>query len=262
MCYPTSVGPGTISPQSLVLVALVASGAAGCSGASESTDARTLDSSTSDAGEDASARVDAGSRDASLRDAAPIDAALTDATEPDAPAPSDVGLDAWLPDSGPTRVFTTSAAYDGTLGGTGAIGADARCQALADAAALGGAWMAWISVDGAPPVERLGSGPFVNVNGAVVLGTRAELSRFDGSSTPSYANVSVDEHGAMLDRPPVWTGVASPSSPTPATCVGWTDASAAAFGTVGIAGETTYEWQHRTTLPCNEAARLYCFEMP
>ena len=41
------------------------------------------------------------------------------------------------------RVFVSSATYDGALGGH--AGADATCQSLATAAALGGTWMAWIS---------------------------------------------------------------------------------------------------------------------
>ena len=40
------------------------------------------------------------------------------------------------------RVFVTSQKYTGNLGGP--EGADAKCQACADAAGLGGTWKAWI----------------------------------------------------------------------------------------------------------------------
>src|SRR5690242_15690863 len=49
-------------------------------------------------------------------------------------------------DGGPLqsrRVFVTSKTYQGTLGGL--AGADMECQKLADAANLGGTWMAWLS---------------------------------------------------------------------------------------------------------------------
>lgn len=51
------------------------------------------------------------------------------------------------------RVFVTSEAYNGNLGGV--TGADAKCQALADAANLGGTYRAWLSASGQAANSRL-----------------------------------------------------------------------------------------------------------
>src|SRR5262245_26846429 len=68
--------------------------------------------------------------------------------------------------SGGNRVFVTSTKFNGNFNGL--TGADAQCQARADAAGLGGAWMAWLGngVDGpatrfthsAAPYPRMGGG--------------------------------------------------------------------------------------------------------
>jgi cysteine-rich repeat protein len=50
------------------------------------------------------------------------------------------------------RVFASSVMYDGNLGGL--VGADAKCQALADAANLPGTYMAWISTNEGSPSTR------------------------------------------------------------------------------------------------------------
>jgi hypothetical protein len=69
------------------------------------------------------------------------------------------------------RVFATSVAYTGDLGGLD--GADAKCQGLADAAGLGGTYKAWLSDVTASAAERLThvGAPYVLADGVTVVAT-------------------------------------------------------------------------------------------
>src|SRR5262249_27131858 len=80
----------------------------------------------------------------------------------------------------PRRVFVTSLTYTGNLGGL--AGADALCQARADAAALGGTYKAWLADDSGSPATRFthSTGEYVLVDGTVVAGNWADLT--DGST--------------------------------------------------------------------------------
>jgi hypothetical protein len=91
------------------------------------------------------------------------------------------------------RIFLTSTVYSGDLGGL--AGADATCQARADAANLGGTWRAILStrqVDARDHVD--GSFPRVNVDGSPVLGAN---EMFSDSPYDGYAlqNPILDEFG-------------------------------------------------------------------
>lgn len=91
------------------------------------------------------------------------------------------------------RIFLTSTVYGGDLGGL--AGADAICQARADAANLGGTWRAILStrqVDARDHVD--GSLPRVNVDGTPVLGPN---QMFSDSPYDGYAlqNPILDEFG-------------------------------------------------------------------
>src|SRR5262249_54145552 len=68
---------------------------------------------------------------------------------------------------GACRVFVTSQAFTGSLGGLG--GAEAACQAAADRRGLGGRWKAWLSAL-EPALTRLRQAtvPYVLVDGTQV----------------------------------------------------------------------------------------------
>src|SRR5690606_24810944 len=74
-------------------------------------------------------------------------------------------------------VFVSSQMYDGNLGGL--AGADAKCQALADAANLPGTYMAWVSTNEAngSPATRFTQSPtpYVKVDGVKVADNWADL---------------------------------------------------------------------------------------
>ena len=136
----------------------------------------------------------------------------------------------------------------GNLGGLAA--ADATCQRLATAVGQGGrTWRAYLSVErdvatNNQPVnarDRIGSGPWYNVNGALIANNLTELHTRTGD-----AALFLDERGQRINGQ--WTG-----SPTPNqhdiltgsnadgtlmpgfTCGDWTSSSESTVGQVGHA---------------------------
>jgi Protein of unknown function (DUF1554) len=185
--------------------------------------------------------------------------------------------------------FVTSVtSTTGNLGGL--AGADATCQALAQAVGQGSrTWRAYLSVErdsanGNQPThakDRIGTGPWLNANRAVVANNVAELHARTGD-----ANVFLNERGGRINGQ--WTG-----SPTPVehdiltgsnadgtlapglTCADWTSASAAVVARVGhsdgmgpnqsTAGalsswNSAHDNQNCSdTAPRGGAGRFYCF---
>jgi len=190
--------------------------------------------------------------------------------------------------SGPVMTFfvTSQKSTTGNLGGL--RGADATCQNLAANVGAGArAWRAYLSVerdlDGNPTNarDRIGGGPWVNVNGAVVANNLTELHGRKGD-----AALFVDERGQRINGQ--WTG-----SPSPVehdiltgsnadgtlmrgfTCNDWTSDSASFVGQVGHSDGfgpnqdqsgalSSWNSAHANqncanTAPRGGAGRLYCF---
>jgi hypothetical protein len=155
------------------------------------------------------------------------------------------------------RVFVTSGTYAGDIGGI--VGADAACQTLADAEALGGTWKAWVG-DGmnAPSTTFVKSTvPYVLVGGMTVAADWDDLT--DGMLA---APIDHDETGIAIDsggNTHVWTGASTTGSPLPYHCEGWTT-TAPAFTPRGLATSTDSAWAMAGPDPCATANHLYCFE--
>jgi Protein of unknown function (DUF1554) len=186
------------------------------------------------------------------------------------------------------RFFVSSAtSTTGNLGGLS--GADNRCQSLASTVGLGDkTWRAYLSVErdasnGNRPTnarDRIGAGPWTNVNGVIVADTIDGLHARTGD-----AGVFIDERGNRINGQ--W-----PGSPTPNqhdiltgsnadgtlrvgfTCADWTSDSAALASVVGHAdglgpgGSTagaltswnaSHTGQCANTAPGGGAGRIYCF---
>jgi len=176
--------------------------------------------------------------------------------------------------SGP-RVFVTSLRYPANLrdaggGATGRESADLICQTLADAAAIGGTFRAWLSTTDEDAIDHIqGNGPWYRMDGALVFPNRASLA------TTPMAAISVDEH---LGHPDPfyesWTGTALGGHLAPlgnrlsVTCWDWTSTVDSTqvggmlglFGTVNQDG-TGPDWTQYAVGYCSPFARhLYCFE--
>jgi hypothetical protein len=181
-----------------------------------------------------------------------------------------------------TRFFVTSKGLGkgGNLGGL--AGADAHCQALAQAEGAGDhTWRAYLSVeatDTSPAVnarDRIGGGPWYNAEGELVAqhlaqlhGAMSKLGK-DTALTEGAGPVNMDEHEILTGSRP--DGTAFPAT-THRTCGNWTssgDGSAQVgfFDRTGE-GENPASWNSaRATKGCSEealrgsggAGLFYCF---
>jgi hypothetical protein len=156
----------------------------------------------------------------------------------------------------PNRVFTTAGLFDGDLGGV--PGADASCNDAAAAAALGGAWRAYLAVDTVRAGERIveASSPnqWVRLDGAPAFSNPSELL----GNLPPTAALSLTETGGLTSAN-VWTGVNSFGSGN-RTCDGWTSSTSSRTGTYGRAA-SVFGWSNSGNAGCNTLHALYCFEV-
>lgn len=184
-----------------------------------------------------------------------------------APPPKPAPPKSCLP-SGPCRVFATRAVFDGALGGL--AGADAKCQAAAGAARLGGQWKAWLSCakcgEGGAAIDarsRLKSAELRSIGGAMVApGLPAMLDCKDECLASSIGTDETGKKFTDLDEPRVWTGTfGNGSGADRPNCLDWTTAEVAEDGEVGLVDKRDEDWTSRSPLTsCSTTARLYCFE--
>jgi hypothetical protein len=155
----------------------------------------------------------------------------------------------------PNLMFVTSTTQTGNLGGL--AGADAICQARAQAGGRAGTYKAWISTSTVNANTRFGSASgWVRVDGKPFANTLADL----GNGKIFYPP-NLDELGNNVGQVVGMTnttigGVVHPNSG--GDCAGFT--STAATGTGG--GYTTassYMFQNYTYPACSTGGRLYCF---
>ena len=199
-------------------------------------------------------------------------------------------------DDGPIRpsdpvasfFVTSQRSATGNLGGL--AGADATCQRLAGAAGHGGrTWRAYLSVERNAALsnqvthakDRIGSGPWYNVNLQLIANTLTELHARTGD-----ANLFLDERGQRINGQ--WTGSPSPiehdiltgsnadgTLAVGLTCADWTSESASVTAQVGhsdgmgpnqntapplsswVAAHTAQNCSN--TAPRGGAGRFYCF---
>jgi hypothetical protein len=203
---------------------------------------------------------------APIADASPADNSPPDVVADGPPAP---GTDmASAPDAGERvgcragscrRIFLTSAGLpNGAIGSVAA--ADATCQRLATAAALGGLWRAWLSDANVAPATRFSRAtvPYRLLDGNRVAVNWAALT----SGALEHA-IDVFETGQVAGRPfEVWTGTLTSGLGSNATCGNWTNNSIGLpAGTVGLSNRADGTWTRSWDQFCNRPdVHLYCFE--
>ncbi|MCH9684790.1 MAG: hypothetical protein K0V04_25365 [Deltaproteobacteria bacterium] len=171
---------------------------------------------------------------------------------------SDTGGDA----QAQRRVFLSSALYTGAMGGV--QGADASCQALADAATLGGTWLAFLfdttyTFDSYPQA----GGPFITLDGEIVATDWLDLT--DGTIA---SPIDRTEYGTVLTVG-VWTGLfEGPGATTDNWCYGWTSAGGQCrpgqldeCGGIGLSHHTDSWWDGSPLDTCAQLNHLYCIEV-
>ncbi|HSO39873.1 MAG TPA: hypothetical protein VLT33_45410 [Labilithrix sp.] len=156
-------------------------------------------------------------------------------------------------------VFVSSTELPGNLGGV--AGADAKCQALADASTLarvkGHAFRAWVSTAASSTSSRFvhGTRPYRRTDlGLVAL----NWNNLVAGVLPG--GISLDENGANRSGG-AWTATTSKDALfSGSSCLDWTTSSFAEKGTTGNVGGNGNGWSSSSDVPCAQPARLYCFE--
>lgn len=157
-----------------------------------------------------------------------------------------------------SRVFASSRTYTGLVGAGGLEGGDAECQSMADAAGLGGTWMAWLSTWSGPTAgSRLAHAthPYVLVGGGTVANDWTDLT--DGSIGVPIHN---DETGAPTDDTVtrVYTGTNTDGANFSPCCGDWTTANNGSM--TGLTTAMDAKWTTATGVSCDMPGRIYCFE--
>lgn len=169
---------------------------------------------------------------------------------------------------GSRYVFVSSAQFTGNMGGL--AGADAECQALADAAGLPGTYMAWLGDGSQSPSTRFtpSNESYILPDGTVVANNWADLTNGDLAHPidmtelmgPTPIGTTSCGGGGF---PTVWSNVGqSGANAGIGHCNGWTDAG----GTQAGWGNTSYSTSWWTTwcsgggAVCGWLSPIYCFE--
>lgn len=153
---------------------------------------------------------------------------------------------------------TTSATAN--LGGL--TGADTTCQTLANAAALGGTFKAWMSSASTSAAARLTQAtvPYIlRLNKTKVANNWAGLT--GGGNL--LARIDADEFGVRVPGTNTlsWTGTNAAGGNSGLNCSGFTVATPAALGGYGILGTVGSGWTYTTNGSCSTAGgHIICFE--
>ncbi len=165
----------------------------------------------------------------------------------------------------------------GNLGGLS--GADAHCESLAAAVGAGGkTWRAYLSTSTVNARDRIGSGPWYNVAGAMIAGSVADLHSDNNTLTAATdLNEKGDSPNYIGGSPPnqhdMLTGSNADGTASDMTCNNWTDGSANSMATLGhgdrlgrTAGVNSWNSVHpsqgcslATLAPTGGAGMFYCF---
>jgi hypothetical protein len=143
----------------------------------------------------------------------------------------------------PNRVFITSTQYPANFGGIAA--ADAICQTRADAAGLGGTFIALLGIDARPELRLVGSRGWVDLKGTPIVDEPATW--LDGYM---FHPVFYDETGTQLGYVSAWSGSLY-------SCTGWTVTTSGVQGSIVTTAEAFGAF---TVTQCTSSAHLICVE--
>jgi hypothetical protein len=151
------------------------------------------------------------------------------------------------------RIFVTSTLYTGNLGGLD--GADAKCGTAADAANLGGTWVAWLSDDTTDAIDRItGAGPWYLVDRTtLIFNNKANLM------TGPMNTIGNNEDGTYVGGVAVWTGTSTGGIGSTVHCLNWTVGDLGDMGTSGSSDSSSF-WTDNSDTACSQMQSLYCLE--
>jgi hypothetical protein len=152
----------------------------------------------------------------------------------------------------PHRIFLSSQVWtpDG-----GTASADALCQTLADAQAMGGTFRALLSTSAMPASSRLTiAGPVVNPMDQVVANDAADF--WDGTLQTA---IGYDELGTPFFGN-MWTGTSADGTAAAFTCLDWSFAGGGELGRLGRPEAADSTWIDFNNGVCTQSYPVYCFE--
>lgn len=157
-------------------------------------------------------------------------------------------------------VFVSSQSYAGKEMG-GALGGDAKCNALAAANPdlAGRTFAAWLSTGMKDAKDRIGSStlPYRLTDGFTEVAANTSGLLDDGLDAP----IHLDEWGnPAADAQHVWTGTLASGLAAPMHCSGWSNVGV--DGWAGLWTEFGIGWTDSAELPCSQLRRIYCIEVP
>jgi hypothetical protein len=158
------------------------------------------------------------------------------------------------------RAFVTVNAYNADLGGL--VGGDAKCQAEANAHALGGRWKAWLADSGGSPATRFthGQAPYLRVDGKPIAQNWNKLTM------GTLLNpLDVMANKATATNLICWSNVtAAGTKSAEGDCMSWGATTNTLAGGRGQNNLTSSSWTDSGSQNCDPtavpAAGLYCFE--
>jgi hypothetical protein len=149
----------------------------------------------------------------------------------------------------PNRIFWSTGTYTGNLGGI--AGAGQKCQVEADAATLGGTWVALLYTLADDPSARVtGSRGWVDLDGTPIGDTPASLVL-----APFYP-LRIDRAGSQVTQKLAWWGGHPPGS---GTCMDWTTTATDANGTNVVESDSSFHTDVYS--PCSAQSHLMCAEV-
>ena len=178
----------------------------------------------------------------------------------------DPGTGAALPAGGSSPghwVFVTSAAGTGDLGSwseaggaTGIAAGDAICRHFAAVGHLPAAetYLAWLSVAGAPAIDRITSdGPFRRPGGVEIAASKSDLV----AGTYLESDIETDELREHINEY-VSTGTDPFGQATNLDCNSWTSASSGDVSATGLSSASSNYWTTGQPGDCSSAHHLIC----
>ena len=164
------------------------------------------------------------------------------------------------------RVFVTEELMTAEEVGS-VIAADLFCHTTAQSQALGGVWKAWLSGATQPtsPEARFvktPAVPYMLLNFTQVAADWDELIGGKGSMLDHPIDLTELGLPPSLDVFDVWTGTNPLGQQSGDHCNQWVSAVADPSATAGLMDAISTDWTQAENglLPCDEVARLYCFE--
>jgi Collagen triple helix repeat (20 copies) len=154
------------------------------------------------------------------------------------------------------RVFVSSTLTQGAFGGL--AGGDAICQAAADAASLGGTYLAWLSSSTGSPSTRFtrSDSPYSLVNGRRIAANWSALVSHE---------LDIENNVALTEQNVAYEGMVYTATYRGGyffgerDCDGWTSVDPAQLGTVNV-NTSNGGMEVNDFVACDVFLPLYCFE--